>query len=116
MIQGFTYKALALSTLAAGLLFVGGCGGHNYSAAEFDMTGNPTLACSDGIGAQLFAPREAGVATAAIFREAESAMAIAEAHEADGTYDEWFASFDRDIDEAGSTYVDVPVPLDDSQH
>jgi hypothetical protein len=116
MIQGTTRNVIAIVTLAGGLLFAGGCGSNSYSTTEFDMTSNPTLACSDGIGAQLFAPAEAGVATAAIFREAEVAVAIAEAHEADGTYDAWYASFDRNVDETGSTVVDVPVELDDSQH
>ena len=115
MIQGTTRNVIAILTLAGGLLFAGGCS-NSYSTAEFDMTANPTLACSDGIGAQLFAPAEAGSATAAIFREAEVAVAIAEAHEADGTYDAWYASFDRNVDEAGSTVVDVPVELDNSQH
>jgi len=116
MIQGDSIKMLACAAAVATVLIAAGCGNHRYSDAEFDMTANPTLASSDGIGTQLFAPREAGIATAAIFREAETAIAIAEAHEAEGTYEAWYASFDRDFDETGSTFVDVPVPLDDSQH
>jgi len=117
MIQGFSIKVWAMTALAVGLLVAGGCNSRQGLADNaFDMTASTTLASSDGIGNQLFAPRSAGIETAAIFREAESAIAIAEAHEADGTYDAWYASFDRDFDEAGSTYVDVPVPLDDSQH
>lgn len=116
MLHDKTRKTLLAAAIITGTVLVAGCGSHEYADGEFDMTGNPTLACSDGLGAQLFAPADGGIATASVFRTAESAIAIAEAHEADGTYDAWYASFDRTIGPDNTTVVDVPVIHDETPH
>ena len=74
---------------------------------------NHSLGASDGLGAML------------ILQESAQAAATAEAKVQDGSYDQWYASFERDPDAvreakaqepAGTnqtgtgTYVDVPIP------
>lgn len=98
------------------------------AAQQYAMAANGTLGAGDSLGSQVFSTSDDTVRMA-VLRQSESAIAVAEAKVKDGTYEQWYASFDRDpgavrlakarqSDNDGlkpstsstDTFVDVPVP------
>lgn len=102
--------ALALS------LLLGGCGSDKTASVKqfptYDMTASASLAASDGLGAQLYATDADSTTRMAVFQVAEEAFALADAHEKNGTYDQWYASFIRpgDTQHDGTAIAGVEVP------
>lgn len=127
VVMGLT-ATLALSALT-------GCGESqkttsiDVQAQQFAMAPNSgSLGAGDSLGAQVFSTSDDTVRMAVI-RQTESAVAVAEAKAKDGTYEQWYASFDRDpghirlakarqaqddglqpSKSTTDTYTDAPIP------
>ena len=90
-------KMLGAAAAAGLILALTGCGSQQAEARRTAIYANAvadgSLGAGDNLGRALFTTE--GQTRMAMFRTAESAFAIAEAKEADGTYDEWYASFIR---------------------
>jgi hypothetical protein len=95
-------------------------GPHSLGAGSAVAAGH-SLGSGDMLGMALFEDRQTGGSDLALFRQAQTAYQIAEAHEANGTYDAWYASLEpvdadtaiaqtEDEDKADDTFVTVPVP------
>jgi len=89
------HTKLLFAAAASGLLLASvGCSNHaeaRRQAIDTNAVADASLGAGDGLGRALFT--EAGQTRMAMFRTAESAFEVAEAKEAQGTYDEWYASF-----------------------
>lgn len=64
---------------------------HELGAGS-SLAGGHSLAAGDALGVALFEPAADNSSRLAFFRNVDRAVAIAEAHEANGTYDNWYAS------------------------
>jgi hypothetical protein len=116
--MNFLTRTAALAALALAVMLQTGCGSNHVADhlkyTQYDMTASASLGASDALGAQLYATDADSTVRMAIFRTAEDAFAIAEAHEKAGTYDQWYASFIRPGDERhdGTAVASVPVTND----
>jgi hypothetical protein len=122
-----TRTRLLLAAAAAGLMLTAvGCSDQSEARREamyINSYADASLGAGDGLGRALFTTE--GQTRMAMFRTAESAFTIAEAKEAEGTYDEWYASFIRpgepgydgttvaDADKAEEPEVTADEPVDD---
>lgn len=91
-------KFVLTASLSLGVAALTGCG-KTSSTASIDLQGNSflvdgSLGAGDSLGGQVFA-EQSGTTSVALLRQAEDAFALADAQEAAGTYDQWYASFDR---------------------
>lgn len=59
------------------------------------LAANPGLSAGDSLGLALFDASQDDSTGLAMFRQADAAFAVAEAKEQEGTYDNWYASFER---------------------
>jgi len=109
-------RPAAIAALALTAALLTGCGSNqtadHLKYTQYDMTATASLAAGDALGAQLYASDADSTVRMAIFRTAEDAFAIAEAHEKAGTYDQWYASFIRPGEqrEDGTAIAGVDVP------
>jgi len=100
-------KLMAAGTMLVAIAALNGCGQTNTTAkgVQFDqgqMLADAGLGAGDSLGSQVFYETAGTQTTVAMFHEAEAAFAVAEAQEANGTYDEWYASFDRPTADDGT--------------
>ena len=135
MFAGNTLKIVMTLSATFAIATLTGCNEQNKTASidtaaqQYAMAaGSNTLGAGDSLGSQVFSTSDDTVRMA-VLRQSESAIAVAEAKVKDGTYEQWYASFDRDpgavrlakarqADNNGlkpsssstDTYVDVPVP------
>lgn len=65
------------------------------AAAPVEAYAGMSLAAGDALGMQVFANDGEGATRFAVLRQVDQAIALAEAKEAAGEYDEWYASFIR---------------------
>jgi len=140
-LMGFTLGAVLIAVLAGcthspaerafmkrqaeAVMVAEASGPHSLGAGS--ATAGHSLGSGDMLGMALFEDNQTGGSDLALFRQAETAYQIAEAHEANGTYDAWYASLERvdedtaiaeaddqqqaeDEDKADDTFVTVPVP------
>jgi hypothetical protein len=104
-------KLMATGTMLVAIAALNGCGQTNTTAqgVQFDgaqLFADSGLGAGDSLGSQVFYETSGSPTTVAMFHQAEDAFAVAEAQEAAGTYDEWYASFDRPgVDDGTGTAV-----------
>jgi len=109
--------AIAATIFAAAGLAVGCSADHRaseYGAMPVEAYAGTSLGAGDALGMQVFANDGEGATRFAILRKVDDAIALAEAKEAAGEYDEWYASFIRPGDERedGTAIAGVEVPDD----
>jgi hypothetical protein len=95
-----TARTLTILALVTGVGLAAGCGSTQSTADSQTPSldayvADGSLGAGDALGAQVFATDADATVRMAILRDAERAFAIAEAQEANGTYDAWYASFER---------------------
>ena len=98
-------KFALTAALALTVASLTGCG-KSSSTASLDLQSNTifadsSLGAGDSLGGQVFS-QHSGTTSVAVLHTAEDAFALAEAQEANGTYDAWYASFDRPTDDIGT--------------
>jgi len=130
---------ILLAAAASGLLLTAvGCSNTaeaRRQAVYMNAIADGSLGAGDSLGRSLFT--ETGQTRMAMFRTAEAAFEVAEAKEAEGTYDQWYASFIKPGDDGyeaalakakgleaepevpgddqpieTETFVEVPVPTE----
>jgi hypothetical protein len=119
MTRKTTHLTLMAAVASLALLTVG-CGSQQRSAdasaaMPVEAYAGMSLAAGDGLGTQVFADDGAGATRFAMLRQVDDAIALAEAKEAAGEYDAWYASFIRPGEEGhdGTAIAGVEVPADE---